>query len=75
MTEHEQNSNGEEVERNSSSVDSHCTKEVLTIQKGRKKGTSSTHFKCKYCSKSFAGPTNSSFTIHLKRFTQIIAQS
>ena len=64
MTEEGQNSGGEE---NNFSVNSHCTKEVLTIQKGKKKGTSSPHFKCNYCSKSFAGPSNSSFTIHLKK--------
>lgn len=64
MTEEDQTSGGEE---NSFSVKSHCTKEVLTIQKGKKKGASSPHFKCNYCSKSFAGPSNSSFTIHLKK--------
>jgi len=65
MSEDEQS--GEDGEQNSFSVNSHCTKEVLTIQKGKKKGTSSPHFKCNYCSKSFAGPSNSSFTIHLKK--------
>jgi hypothetical protein len=68
MSDDEKISCGEELEQNSSSlVSSHCTKVMASVKKGKKKGSPSLHFQCNYCPKSFAGPSNSSFTIHLKK--------
>ncbi len=50
----------------SSDIMNHCTKVQLEIKKGKNKGNISMHFKCNYCSKAFVGPSNSSFTSHLK---------
>jgi hypothetical protein len=49
-----------------SAINKHCSKIQLPIAKGKNKGKIVLHFKCNYCSKSFVGPSNSSFTTHVK---------
>lgn len=63
-----ENSEGVQVEEVAGSlINNHCTKMDLPIEKGKKKGQKARHFKCNYCDKSYAGPSDSSFTTHLKK--------
>ena len=50
-----------------SAINKHCSRIQRPIAKGPNKGKIADHFKCNYCIKAFVGPSNSSFTIHLKK--------
>ena len=50
-----------------SAINKHCSRIERPIARGKNKGKMAEHFKCNYCSKAFVGPSNSSFTFHLKK--------
>ena len=45
----------------------HCTKLVLEIKKGKRKGDNALHFQCKYCKQeAYIGPATSGILKHLR---------
>ena len=60
MSENDEQSEVENIEETSGSlINRHCSKVILPIAKGKKKGLETLHFKCNYCIKAFVGPSNS----------------
>ena len=57
----------EEVGSAGSAVNKFCSRVERPIAKGKNKGKMALHFKCNYCIRAFVGPSNSSFTTHLKK--------